>query len=215
MAALSNNINIAELGIASGKAWQEKYPNYKTDFITAEEYYNKHLVFRNNIIQQQQNEGERRGVTLQLKNANKTIDKAIPNLKNYLVEMYGKDSASSYFSTYGIIQTSRGLQFPTDNDARSNAIHLVIFAMSKENNPFKDRKYGLTFWESIHQEHRTAWEESKRIDGNRSILSNKLKIEKEEALKLQSRLRTQLKVSFPENYKSMWRDFGFQEEKYS
>lgn len=215
MAVLSNNINIAELGIASGKAWQEKYPNYKTDFIAAEDYYNKHLGFRNGIIQQQQNEGERRGITLSLKNTNAAINKAIPNLKNYLIETYGKDAAPSYFSVYGIVQTSRGLQFPTDNDARSNAMHLVIFAMSKENNPFKDRKYGLAFWETIHQEHRIAWEASKRVDGNRSILSNKLKIEKEEVLKLQSRLRAQLKVSFPDNYRSVWRDFGFQEEKYS
>ena len=91
---------------------------------------------------------------------------------------------------------------------------ILIQELSKPNNPIATKKYGLRFWISQRDEHKEIWASSKAIDGTRSIYADKLKTAKLEAKRLQSRLRMHLRATYGEQYKSIWRDFGFQNEKY-
>lgn len=214
MATPSDLTNIAEAGITSGETWRNKYPNYVTDFVTSFDYLTLHQELRANIIKQKQNDADRRDATKKLKDINKEIDKRIKNLKDYIADEYEKERVKTIYPAYCIEFNKSVYKLPADNDNRMRGLDMIVMELSKADNPLKSKKYGLDFWTAQRDAHRTAWALNKEIDGQRSLLSKALTVGKAECKRLQLRLRTHLKATFFDNYKNVWRDFGFQAEKY-
>ena len=214
MATPSDLTNLAQTGITSGTVWGSKYPTLVVSFVNQPDYLSFHETMRNDILIQKQNDAIRREVTDKLKTVNKTLNRYLKNLKDYLSDEYGKESVKVLYVAYGIEKKNGTYGFPTDNDGRARALDILIQELSKPNNPIATKKYGLNFWISQREEHKAIWASSKAIDGTRSIYADKLKTAKLEAKRLQSRLRMHLRANYGEQYKSIWRDFGFQNEKY-
>lgn len=206
-------LNIAELGITSGNAWNSKYPSLNAGFISQADYLQHHIDMRDAILTQITTNDERKQVILGLKEANTDITKYAKFLKTYLEEEYDND-AKTYYSGYGIVLTGKNYAIPKDNDHRMRSLDTLITELSKTGNPLKNKKYGLVFWTSLRDKHRTNWTNLKIYDGDRSMNSNTLQTAKKEALSYQGRLRNIIKIMHPTNYKSVYRDFGFQSEKY-
>lgn len=206
-------LNVAELGITSGNAWGSKYPNFVAGFITKADYLAHHITMRDTILSQIATNDARSQVVLNLKTVNALISKHTKFIKNYLTEEYS-DDAKTYYTGYGIAVIGRAYSIPTDNDHRMRSLDTLVAEMSKANNILANKKFGLVFWEDLRNQHRTNWTKLKIYDGDRSMNSNTLKIAKKEALSYQSRLRASIKIMYPTNYKSIFRDFGFQSEKY-
>jgi hypothetical protein len=206
-------LNVAETGITSGNAWDSKYPQFNPGFITQAAYLAHHTTMRNTILAQIATNDARSQVVLNLKTVNALITKHTKFIKNYLTEEYDND-AKTYYTGYGIITIGRAYSIPTDNDHRMRSLDTLIAELSKPNNVLANKKFGLAFWEDLRDQHRTNWTSLKMYDGDRSMNSNALKIAKKEALSYQSRLRASIKIMYPTNYKPIFRDFGFQSEKY-
>lgn len=214
MATPSDLTNLAQTGITSGTVWGSKYPTLIVSFVNQPDYLLFHETMRNDILIQKQNDATRREVTSRLKAVNKTINSHLKNLKDYLSDEYGKDISKVWYAAYGIEKKGSLYILPTDNDGRGRSLDILIQELSKPNNPIATKKYGLSFWINQRDEHKEIWASSKAIDGTRSIYADKLKTAKLEAKRLQSRLRMHLRATYGEQYKSIWRDFGFQNEKY-
>ena len=199
-------LNVAELGITSGNAWDSKYPSLNAGFITQTDYLQHHIDMRDAILLQINTSDVRNQAILGLKESNDDISKYAKFIKTYLEEEYDTDS-KTYYVGYGIVM-------PKDNDHRMRSLDTLITELNKVGNPLKNKKYGLTFWTALRDKHRTNWTNLKVYDGDRSMNSNNLKVAKKDALSYQSRLRSIIKIMHPTNYKSVYRDFGFQSEKY-
>jgi hypothetical protein len=206
-------LNVAELGITSGNAWASKYPNFNPGFMSQADYLAHHTVMRDTILSQIATNDARSQAVLALKDANADITKYAKFIKVYLAEMYDND-AKSYYAGYGIVAINKGYGIPVDNDHRMRSLDTLITELSKPNNPLAAKKFGLAFWTALRDTHRENWTNLKVFDGDRSMNSDTLKNTKKEALSYQSRLRASIKINYPTNYKSVYRDFGFQTEKY-
>ena len=207
-------INIATLGITTGNSWAVNYPNLVVNFTTPNEYTTFHTDFRNRLLERQENESKRILSISHLRKVNKELMASIKFLKAYLVEEYGKIDALTHYSEYGLVFESKTYRFPMDNDDRMKKLDTLIHTLSMPNNPFQGKKYGLTYWKNLRDEHKTNWTLCKTLDGNRSVLAKAIQLDKKKALNWQSRLRQQVKINDKENYKSIWRNLGFQAEKY-
>ena len=207
-------INIATLGITTGNSWGINYPNLVVNFTTPSEYTAFHTEFRNRLLERQENESKRILAISNLRKANKELATSIKFLKSYLLEEYGKEDAVTHYSEYGLVLENRIYRFPKDNDDRMKKLDTLINTLSAPNNPFQHKKYGLTYWENLRNEHKLNWNLCKTLDGNRSVLAKAIQLDKKKALNWQSRLRQQVKINDKENHKSIWRNLGFQSEKY-
>ena len=207
-------INIATLGITTGNSWGVNYPTLVVSFTTQSEYTSFHTDFRNRLLERQDVESKRILSISNLRKANKELAAGVKFLKAYLLEEYGKNDALSHYSEYGLVLESKTYRFPIDNDDRMKKLDTLVNTLSAPNNPFRDKKYGLAYWENLRNEHRNSWTLCKTLDGNRSVLAKAIQLDKKKALDLQSRLRQQVKINDKENYKSIWRNLGFQSEKY-
>ena len=206
-------LNIAELGITTGNAWTTKYAAFNPGFITKVAYLAHHVTMRDTILAQIATNDARSQTVLALKSANADITKYSKFIKTYLQEEYD-DNAKTYYAGYGIITFGKSHTIPTDNDHRMRSLDTLVAELAKTNNPLQDKKYGLAFWTDLRDRHRLNWTNKKTYDGDRSINSNSLTTAKKEAVSYQTRLRASIKIMYPDNYKSILRDFGFQSEKY-
>ena len=214
MANPTDILNIAEAGITTGNNWGTKYPTLSVTFVSQADYLALHEVLRTDVVTQKANESNRTLQYAALKTTNAKIAAAQKYLKGYIAEQYDTANAKTYYTAYGIEKKGNAYGIPVDNDQRMRALDAMIATLSQTGNPFKTKKYGLTFWTALRDAHRTAWTQCKNIDGTRSVLSAAIKANKVLALSYQSRLRQQIKVNEPISYKNIWRDLGFQAEKY-
>lgn len=206
-------LNVAQLGITSGTAWADKYPTMTAMFITQQDYLQHHLDMRTTALAQIANNDARNQTIAALKGINTTINTHTKFLKNYLLEEFA-DQAKNYYTGYGMVLDNKSYRIAIDNDRRMSALDTLIAELQKANNPLANKKYGLAFWIALRDGHRFHWTNLKNYDGNRSMNSDSLTQAKKEALGLQSKLRSLLKINYSSNYKAVWRDFGFQNEKY-
>ncbi len=206
-------LNTAQVDITSANAWADKYPNFEPGFIAQADYLLHHTTMRDTIMQQVATNSSRTQAVAGLKEANSDIAKYIKFVKSYLEEAYG-DNAKTYYSAYGIVAIGKSYNIPTDNDHRMRSLDTLVAELGKASSPLKTKKYGLTYWTALRDKHRLNWTNLKKYDGDRSVNSDSLKTAKKEALSYQSRLRASIKIHYPLNYKSIYRDFGFQNEKF-
>ena len=206
-------LNIAELGITSGTAWSSKYASFNAGFITKSAYLAHHVTMRDTILSQIATNDARSQAVLALKESNLSITKHTKFLKSYLAEEYD-NNAKTYYAGYGIITNGKLHTIPTDNDHRMRSLDTLVAELDKPNCPLQDKKFGLAFWTALRDTHRANWTAMKTYDGDRSINSDNLKTAKKQAMSYQSRLKASIKINYPDNYKAVYRDFGFQTEKY-
>ena len=206
----TNNLHFAQLGITSGKLWLLKYPNLITSFTTANDYLGFHQNYRALVLQQNNMISERMQITNELDAINTEIRTSIKFVKGYLAEFYG-NNAKSYYLAYGLVFENNKHIIAKDNDKRMLALDILVKALQDSSNLLSSQKYGLSYWSAIQVQHRAVWTAAKTLDGTISINSANLKQMKGQAIVLQKSLRAQIRVDFATNYKSVIRDFGFQD----
>lgn len=214
MLAPNSYSNIAEAGITSGNVWKNHYPTYSVSFVTKEDYLSFHEKMRDDVVEQRLLDAQRAEATSNFKSINQSIDKSLGLLKNAIALEHGKKQSVVLYGSYGIQKINEIYVIPRDNDSRAHALSVMVKSLERSSDSIKNSKYGLEYWTDLRDKHLVAWDLNKRLDGLRSILANRLQDSKQQAKEWQSRLRAHLKVTYYDNYKSVWRDFGFQVEKY-
>ena len=79
---------------------------------------------------------------------------------------------------------------------------------------FATAKYGTAYWQPILDEYSTLMEQASKVDGT---VSNKVSAKNElrkTIFKTHNALINVLKGNYPDTYKSVIREWGFQKEKY-
>jgi hypothetical protein len=156
--------------------------------------------------------GTRPQVTKALKIVEKKIDDALPNVKGYLLEKYGKDASKSYYAAFGIVLTRTTYTFPKDQGGRSKALELLITAIDK--NGFSDKQYGTAFWKAIQTEYDSLLDNATDTDGEVSNKVGDKNVLKKDIKKALNALINIIKGNYPDTFKTELRTWGFQKEKY-
>jgi hypothetical protein len=150
--------------------------------------------------------------TVKLKLLDKDIDRDIENIKRYLVEKYGKVSAPSYYAAFGIVKENKRYKLPTDHDNRKDALALLIPALTVHG--FQNFAFGQTYWTDIKTRFDLNLAQSKSIDSSVSINVGSKNILKIQIKKVLNSLINVIKGNYPDDYKNVLRNWGFQKEKY-
>jgi hypothetical protein len=156
--------------------------------------------------------GTRPQVTEALKQLDKTIDQHISYVKGYIIEMYTKELAPSYFPSFGIVHKNSAYILPSDQNSRLAALELLLTGLDV--NGFNDNRYGKDFWLPIFEQYGLLLGQATTTDGNVSTkVSNKNTLKKKITLLFRSLINV-IKGNYPDTYKAELRAWGFQKEKY-
>jgi hypothetical protein len=168
--------------------------------------------FSTTLMLRKSSGGERPEFTKKLELIDKDIDRDIENVKRYLEEKYGKDSASSYYSQFGIVKEHKIYKLPIDHDDRKAALELLIPALTTHG--FQNNTFGLTYWTGVKTKFNDYLAKTVDIDG---IVSNKVgdkNLLKKQINKVLNSLIKVIMGNYPDDYKNVLRNWGFQKEKY-
>jgi hypothetical protein len=156
--------------------------------------------------------GTRPEFTKKLKIMDAEINKSQTHIKDYLVAKYGSNSASSYFSQFGMVHKHKGYSLPADRNDRSAALAIMLEGITA--NGFDAMEFGLVYWTDIKTLYDTLLNQAEGIDGSvSSKVGNKNQLKKQVRKALNAIIRL-LKANYPDTYKTEMRNWGFQKEKY-
>jgi hypothetical protein len=210
------NVPVADIDFGNlGKKVSAKWataPWLTMQWTTATEFANKTSQYSSILDARLKKGGTRPQVTKALKVVEKKMDDAIPNIKGYLLEKYGKESSKSYYAAFGIVLVAKTYAFPKDQSGRSKAIELMITAINK--NAFGDKQYGTAFWTAIQTEYDSLLDNATDTDGEVSNKVGDKNVLKKEIKKALNALISIIKGNYPDTYKTELRTWGFQKEKY-
>jgi hypothetical protein len=150
--------------------------------------------------------------TKKLELLDKEINKKTEFVKGYIMDKFEEESATSYYSQFGIVKTNRGYKLPMDQEERKIALGNLITALTTYG--FQTKTYGLAYWTDVLEKYTDYLTQSIQIDGSVSA-----KVGSKNELKKQIRkvLNSLIKVitgNYPDDYKNVLRNWGFQKEKY-
>jgi hypothetical protein len=148
----------------------------------------------------------------QLKNLDKEINSSVSHIKNYLVEKYGKNNASSYYAEFGIQKVKNTYNLPFDRNSRVIALAMLETALTSHN--FVNMTYGLAFWQPITAQYTSLVNSVQQNSAVISVNVGDKNNAKEEIKEVLNALIYLIKANYPQTYKSELRNWGFQKEKY-
>ena len=167
----------------------------------------------NTVLNARLKEGSTRPQTTKaLAILDKTINGALSYLKIYITDKYKKESATSYYSEFGIEYKTKKYAFPRDQNKRLLAIGMVIAAL--QTHGFKDKEYGVAFWTAIQAQYKLLLEQAIASDGEVSVKVGDKNALKNNLKKGLNAIVNALKANYPDSYKQELRNWGFQKEKY-
>jgi hypothetical protein len=205
------DIDFGNLGKKVSAKWATA-PWLTLQWTTAAEFDAKTKRYTATLDARLKKGGMRPQVTKAIKIVEKKIDDALPNVKGYLLEKYGKDASKSYYAAFGIVLTRTTYTFPKDQTGRSKALELLITAIDK--NGFSDKQYGSAFWKAIQTEYDSLLDNATDTDGEVSNKVGDKNVLKKDIKKALNALINIIKGNYPDTFKTELRTWGFQKEKY-
>jgi len=207
-AADQNKKDVSQTVVAKWKL----NPGITLLWTTAAEFEQTVKQFADSLDERLTTGGGRASVTNELKVLDTIINKHADYLKGYLKDKYDKDNAPAYYPQFGFVKNGNSIIFPKDRNNRLTSLQLTVKAMAEHG--FEDKKYGLAFWQDILTRYDAGLKLSVTTDGNvASLVSAK----NEASLQIQKTLNALihiLKGNYPDTFKSVLREWGFQKEKY-
>lgn len=203
--------DLKDVSILVDKAWQIN-PQITLIWKTQPEFNIIVTDYSNTLMQRKSTGSERPEYTKKLELLDITIDRDIENVKRYLVEKYGKDSAPSYYAAFGIVKEDKMYKLPMDHNDRKDALDLLIPALTVHG--FQNNTFGLAYWTDVRTKFNEYLTKTVDIDG---AVSNKVgdkNILKKQIKKVLNSLIKVIMGNYPDDYKNVLRNWGFQKEKY-
>lgn len=141
----------------------------------------------------------------------KDINIAVNEVKVYIRKKW-KTAAEANYYRFGIVKESGNYRLPKDRDERRNALQLMIDAIKEDG--FSTEEYGLAFWNAILANYTAALDVSNRTDGVVSSSSGAKNQMKSQVKKVLTALRLCLRANYPDTYRQIIRQWGWQKEDY-
>jgi len=203
--------DVGTLGLSVAGQWKAK-PQFTLLWITQPQYEEVVTKYNDTLNLRKSTGGGRKEITKKLSVYDKDIDEAIAGIKGYLVYKYEKKNAPSYYPQFGIGHVGSLYILPRDRNKRKDAFPLILDAVVKHG--FGDEKYGTGFWQTTAENYVALMDQASKVDGT---VSNKVSSKNElrkTIVKTHNALIYLLRANYPDTYKSVIREWGFQKEKY-
>lgn len=210
-------VNLSELAINVAQAWKNNHSDYLVKFTNFTELAAESLAFRQKAELNATYDIVKKKNTEDLRVVNKEINAALGFLRKYLRAEYPEQKdMGSFYSQYGLERGLKGIyDLPSDNDRRRQRISILIAKLGESDNPFTNKQFGLAYWQGLKNRHSIAWEESRVMKANKSILSREVSFYKISINEKLKKLYAQIKIDFPKaDTPKVLREFGFLGEIY-
>jgi len=188
------------------------HPEFTLIWITPAQHKTNVTDFATSLNLRKSTGGGRAEITQKLNNLDDKMDEGISRIKNFLVYKYQKALAQSYFPQFGIVHKGKSYILPKDRDIRKDALPLIIEAIGVHG--FTDAEYGLAFWQAANETYKTLLGQASNVDGTVSEKVSDKNVLRKSIVKTHNALINLLRANYPDTYKSVIREWGFQKEKY-
>jgi hypothetical protein len=156
--------------------------------------------------------GGRSQVSNALAKLDTLMNNSVGYLKGYLNDEVGKDAAPSYYPQFGFEKVGSAYTYPRDRNKRSEALKQTLLAIDSLG--FGAKKYGTTFWQAIKTEYDDLLIKAATTDGTvagKVASKNQLRAG---IVKTHNSLIHAIRANYPDTWKAIIREWGFQKEKY-
>lgn len=155
--------------------------------------------------------GSRKTAVNQLKELDKTINKMVGKVKDYLDYVKGEQS-KSYYGQYGIIRINAGYAFPADRDSRVMNLKLMIDSVTANGDDIIGLP--LSLLQQTYDNYANMVEQARNTSGSLSgSIGDKDQLIKEVRKTLVCLIKL-IEANYPDNTAAVLRKWGFQKEKY-
>jgi hypothetical protein len=154
----------------------------------------------------------RPGQSLTLKQMDKQIDDAVKEVKVYIERRFKTSSAAAQFARYGIVKEGSMYRLSRDRNNRKEALKLMIDAIAADG--FGTEEYGTAFWADMQTNYSNAVTQAGNTAGEVSSKVATKNQQKQAIRKVMTALQLVLRGNYPDTYKQVYRDWGWQKERY-
>ena len=207
--AKDSDLNALGTGVAN--IWLQR-PEFTLLWITPPQHKTNVTDFGATLTERMSTGGGRKEITKNLADLDDSIDQGIISIKSFLAYKYTKNNAPSYYPQFGIVRQGKNFVLPRERNRRKDALTLIVAAVATH--VFTDAKYDAAFWQATKQTYETLLGQATNVDGAVSQkVSDKNELRKT-IVKTHNALIRLLQANYPDTYKSVIREWGFQKEKY-
>lgn len=200
-------LTVAEKASASWRANPQIILIWKTPEAFADEVQTYKTMLQNT----RSSASVRPAQTNMLNVQDETIDNAVAEVKIYIRKKW-KDAAEANYHRYGIVKEGKNYRLPKDRDERKNALPLMIAAIEEDG--FKNEEYGMDFWNATLANYTAALDAANATDGTVSNAAGNKNEAKKGVKKVLKALRLSVEANYPDTYKEVVRQWGWQKEDY-
>ncbi len=157
--------------------------------------------------------GASRGsITSSLRRLDDEMDINIEHVKNRLAErLKSKQEAIARYREFGIVK-EKSYKLPMSREDRVKALPMLLNALNEYQ--FLDTDFGIEYWTDMYARYEPLVNLARSTDGSVSSKVGTLNQYRSEVRKFQNCFIQIVKGNYPDTWKNMLRDFGFQKEKY-
>lgn len=164
-------------------------------------------------LQQRNTQGsKRRQQSRQLQNLHREINKAVPFVKAYILEKFGPKAGKVHYAEFGLVRRGRNYELSRDNQKCKDALRMMTDAIHA--NGFDAKTYGSVFWTDIKERYDTALTAATIGAGSVSAHISEMAVLRSNLRKVLSSLLLLLRAYYPDTFKQVRREWGFQKESY-
>lgn len=207
----STEINLSVVLAVVVKRWTEN-PWLILKWLTLETFSAEASSFELLLNDQMIAIATRRQLVQKLKSLEGEMDDALIYIKNYVTDKFDKESAKSYFASFGIEHKKSRYSLPIDRDKRVASLTQMLGALVEHN--FQDKEFGTAFWTPIKENYEALLHEIVVLAGQISVQSGNKRVLKQHLVKGLNSIILNIKSNYPDTYKYELRNWGFQKEKY-
>jgi hypothetical protein len=154
----------------------------------------------------------RKPITEELSQLDKQINTHIANVKHYLADAYPRVKALSFYPEFGIVRVGKTYQLPIDRNERANALERLVVALTKHN--LQNQRYGQAYWKDVAARYQHLMNQAGNTDSKVSAHVRDKNQLKTQIKKVLQSLILLVQANYPDNWRNVLRQWGFQKEKY-
>jgi hypothetical protein len=152
------------------------------------------------------------GQSFSLKQLDKQVDDAVREVKVYIERKFKTAGAVAQFARYGIVKDGSMYRMSRDRNNRKEALKLMIGAIAADG--FANEEFGTAFWTGMQTNYSNALTQSGNTAGDVSSKVATKNQQKQAIKKVMTALQLVLRGNYPDTFKEVYRDWGWQKERY-
>jgi hypothetical protein len=205
-----NDLDLRDVAMRVSAAW--KSSSFTLAYATPDAFEQNVVDYAVVIDERMNLDASRRPLTGELADLDDAINTHLSNVKAYIAEQFGKERASDYYPEFGIVKVGKTYQFPIDRNERITSLERLVTALTKYG--LSNQRYGVNFWKDLQARYVQLIYQAGTTDSQRSArVKDKNELKREIKQVLQS-LVLLVQANYPDTWRSVLRQWGFQKEKY-